>query len=137
MNSNKIIYMGIDAPRIHQEIITKLVYGVTSFYKNGETMLFPYPETMIDESETSPVPDVMLVNRENDLAEVIIEITHTQGFKKDIQKIRELMEEYNVPEGFVYDYKLKIWQSIASTPKNAPQSFCEALQYDLNNFLID
>jgi len=38
------------------------------FFKNGETTLFPYPETMIDESETSPVPDVMLVTRENDLA---------------------------------------------------------------------
>ncbi len=50
---------------------------------------------MIDESETSPVLDVMLVNRENDLAEVVIEITHTQGFKKDIQKVKELMEEYS------------------------------------------
>ena len=108
MNSNNIIYMGINAPRIHQEIIAKLVYGVTLFFKNGGTLLFPYPETMIDESETSPVPDVMLVNRENDLAQAIIEITHTQGFKKDVQKVRDLMQDYNVPEGFVYDYKLKI-----------------------------
>ena len=52
---------------------------------------------MIDESETSPVPDEMLVNRENDLADVVIEITRTQGFKKDVQKVRELMEEYSVP----------------------------------------
>lgn len=128
--------MGINAPRIHQEIIAKLVYGVTSFFKNGETSLFPYPETMIDESETSPVLDVMLVNRENDLAEAIIEITHTQGFRKDVLKVKELMQEYNVPEGFVYDYKLKIWQRISAKP-NASQSFCEALGYDLNNFLID
>lgn len=128
--------MGINAPRIHQEIIAKLVYGVTLFLKNGVTSLFPYPETMIDESETSPVPDVMLVNRENDLAQAIIEITHTQGFKKDVQKVKDLMQEYNVPEGFVYDYKLKIWQSISSK-NNASQSFCEALNYDLNNFLID
>ena len=135
MNLNNIIYMGVNAPRIHQEIIAKLVYGVTFFFKNGETMLFPYPETMIDESETSPVPDVMLVNRENDLAEVVIEITHTQGFKKDVQKVRELMEEYSVPEGFVYDYKLKIWQSVSSK-NNASQSYCEALGNDLDNFLI-
>lgn len=127
--------MGVNAPRIHQEIIAKLVYGVTFFFKNGDTMLFPYPETMIDESETSPVPDVMLVNRENDLAEVVIEITHTQGFKKDVQKVRELMEEYSVPEGFVYDYKLKIWQSVSSK-NNASQSYCEALGNDLDNFLI-
>ena len=89
--------MVVKAPRIHQEIIAKLVDGVTFFFKNGDIMLFPYPETMIDESETSSVSDVMLVNRENDLAEVIIEITHTQGFKKDVQKVRELMEEYSVP----------------------------------------
>ena len=99
-------------------------------------MLFPYPETMIDESETSSVSDVMLVNRENDLAEVIIEITNTQGFKKDVQKVRELMKEYSVPKGFVYDYKLKIWQSVSSK-NNASQSYCEAPGYDLNNFLID
>ena len=128
--------MGINAPRIHQEIIAKLVYGVTYFFKNGETSLFPYPETMIDESETSPVPDVMLVNRKSDLAEAIIEITHTQGFKKDVQKVKNLMQEYSVSEGFVYDYKLKVWQSI-SPKNNTSQSFCEALGYDLNNFLID
>jgi Uma2 family endonuclease len=128
--------MRINAPRIHQEIIAKLVYGVTLFFKNGETSLFPYPETMIDESKTSPVPDVMLVNRENDLAQAIIEITHTQGFRKDVQKVRDLMQEYNVLEGFVYDYKLKNWHSISSK-NNASQLFCEALNYDLNNFLID
>lgn len=128
--------MRINAPRIHQEIIAKLVYGVTLFLKNGEISLFLYPETMIDESKTSPVPDVMLVNRENDLAQAIIEITHTQGFRKDVQKVRYLMQEYNVPEGFVYDYKLKNWQSISSK-NNASQLFCEALNYDLNNFLID
>ena len=42
MNLNKVIYMVVKAPRIHQEIIAKLVDGVTFFFKNGETMLFPY-----------------------------------------------------------------------------------------------
>jgi len=46
------------------------------------------------------------------------------------------MEEYGVPEGFIYDYNLKIWQSI-SQKNNASHSFCEALGYNLNNFLID
>ncbi|MFN8352914.1 MAG: hypothetical protein U0Y10_00585 [Spirosomataceae bacterium] len=133
---SSIIYMGINAPRIHQEIIAKLVYGGTYFYKNGESTLFPYPETMIDESETSPVPDVMLVNRETDLAEVIIEITHTQGVKKDTEKVKELMRDYNVKEGFVYDYKLKIWTKIVDGQALA-SSYCDALKYDLNNFLID
>ena len=136
MNTDNILFMGINAPRIHQEIIAKLVYGVTSLYKSEKTYLFPYPETMIDESETSPVPDVMLVDRRNDLAQVIIEITHTQGLKKDIQKVRGLMENYNVPEGFIYDYKLKLWEN-AALITTTPVSFCKALNYDLNNFLID
>ncbi len=29
MNLNNVTYMGVNASRIHQEIIAKLVYGVT------------------------------------------------------------------------------------------------------------
>ena len=61
---------------------------------------------------------------------------NTQDFKKDVQKVRELMEEYNVPESSIYDYKLEIWHRILQK-NNASQSYCEALGYDLNNFLID
>lgn len=46
------------------------------------------------------------------------------------------MEEYNVPESSIYDYKLEIWHRILQK-NNASQSYCEALGYDLNNFLID
>lgn len=69
MNDNLII-IGINAPRRHQAIITQLIYGLTGLYKNGPTGLFPYPETMIDEGQTSPVPDVMLVDLASDLTKV-------------------------------------------------------------------
>lgn len=64
---------------------------------------------MIDESQTSPVPDVMLVDTQTDLTMAIVEITHTQGVKKDMQKLKELMAIYDVPEGFVYDYRQNLW----------------------------
>lgn len=97
MNENLII-MGSVASRRHQAIITQLIYGLTGLYKNGHTGLFPYPETMIDEGQTSPVPDVMLVDLASDLTKVIIEITHTQGVKKDAQKLRELCSYMMCPK---------------------------------------
>ena len=136
MNDNLII-MGINAPRKHQEIIARLIYGLTSLYMQAKTRLFPYPETMIDESQTSPVPDVMLIDVDNDLTKTIIEITHTQGVKKDSKKLWELMNDYDVQEGFVYDYKRKVWYkydlSTGEVTENA--SYCNAAKADLNSFL--
>jgi len=136
MNDNLII-MGINAPRQHQAIIAKLVYGLMELYMAGRTTLFPYPETMIDESQTSPVPDVMLVDIASDLTKVIIEITHTQGLKKDLQKMQQLMQEYEVPEGFVYDYKRSIWYRCDLNTKNPEEqnAYCSAIHANLNDFL--
>ncbi len=103
------IFMGINAPREHQAVITQLIFELAYLYKQKLIPYFPYPETMIDASQTSPAPDIMLVDPETELSKVIIEITHTQGVKKDLQKIQELMRGYEVPEGFVYDYKQRKW----------------------------
>jgi hypothetical protein len=136
MSDNTII-MGVNAPRIHQAIIAKLVYGLTNLYLKNRTGLFPYPETMIDESQTSPAPDLMLVDMATDLTKAIIEITHTQGVKKDAVKLLNLMRDYEVPEGFVYDYKLGVWHKFAlSTGEMTQQTaWCDAIQADLNEFL--
>jgi hypothetical protein len=137
MNDN-IVVMGVNAPRIHQSIITKLLYGLTNLYLNAQTRLFPYPETMIDESQTSPAPDIMLVDSNTDLTKAIIEITHTQGVKKDAQKLWGLMSDYDVPEGFVYDYKLGIWYKyrLQGGGQAEHSSFCEAVNADLGDFLF-
>lgn len=137
MNDNLVI-MGVNAPRVHQAVITKLIYGLTSLYLNAKSRLFPYPETMIDESQTSPAPDIMLVDTETDLTKAIIEITHTQGVKKDTEKLLSLMRDYDVREGFIYDYKLGMWHkfdlekgAIADNP-----SWCDAVGADLQSFLF-
>ena len=134
--TESLIIMGINAPRIHQEIIARLIYALSPLYFTGQSTLFPYPETMIDEGQTSPVPDIMLVNRKTDLTQVIIEITHTQGVKKDSRKLVELIREYDVPEGFVYDYKQQVWYRFTQAQSEAVNdSYCEALGQDLAGLL--
>ena len=138
MNDNQIIYMGVNAPRIHQAIIGRLIYWLTDLYLKNQTELIAYPEAMIDESETSPVPDVMLVNHDTDLTEVIIEVTHTQGVPKDIEKLKNLMRVYQVNEGFVYDYKQKKWHKFRLGGFDAGESsaFCDAIGKDLSAFVL-
>ncbi|GAB4014614.1 hypothetical protein EXU85_17965 [Spirosoma sp. KCTC 42546] len=137
MNDN-IVYMGVNAPRIHQAIIAQLVTGLMNLYRNRQTQLFAYPEAMIDQSQTSPVPDLLLANPETELTEVLIEVTHTQGVKKDTQKLKELMTTYDVPEGFVYDYKLNIWHryELDGPDSGEESSFCQAVGHSLNEFLF-
>jgi hypothetical protein len=135
---DNIVYMGVNAPRIHQAIIAQLVTGVTNRYMQRQTNLFAYPEAMIDQSQTSPVPDVLLADPDTELTAVLIEVTHTQGVKKDSQKLIELMTTYEVPEGFVYDYKLHLWRCfrLDGPIEGEASSFCQALGIDLNSFLI-
>ena len=137
MNDN-IVYMGVNAPRIHQAIIAQLVTGLMNLYRNRQTRLFAYPEAMIDQSQTSPVPDLLLANPETELTEVLIEVTHTQGVKKDTQKLKELMTTYDVAEGFVYDYKLNIWYryELDGSDVGEKSSFCKAVGHSLSDFLF-
>jgi hypothetical protein len=51
--------------------------------------------------------------------------------------VQVLMNDYDVQEGFIYDYKKKLWYKFDRS-KGAilgEPSFCDALQVDLNNFL--
>lgn len=136
--TDNLIIISINAPRLHQKIITHLIYGLTQLLKNGQSKLFPYPETMIDEGQTSPVPDLMLVDTSSDLTQVIIEITHTQGVKKDIEKLKMLMRDYGVPEGFVFDYKRSEWhhfQLVDGNFSGDKSAFCHAIGFDLDDLL--
>lgn len=136
---DNLVIMGVNAPRIHQAIITKLIYGLTSLFKNKQSDLFPYPETMVDESQTSPAPDVLLVDTKTDLIKAIIEVTHTQGVKKDAAKMRGLMRDYEIPEGFVYDYKLGVWHKYELPNPEAEDSntsYCKAVDRNLDDMLF-
>ncbi len=104
--------MGINAPKAHQRIISKLTASLGHlFYHQHEIALEPLPETQIDEGQTSPVPDILLYDNESYRTPIIIEICHPNGFKNDLRKIIRLIEEndYGIEEGFIYDYVRGIW----------------------------
>jgi Uma2 family endonuclease len=132
--------MGINAPIEHQRIISRLITGLGHQYYTQKTIaLEPLPETMIDPDKTSPVPDIMLCDNENETVPVIIEITRTRTVKADLKKIRLLIDsdDYGISEGFVYDYAKNIWfkykHGIGDISLNP--SFCEAIKLDLASML--
>ena len=130
-------FIGVNAPREHQRVITKLASGLYWLFSQGNIKLEPLAEAMINEGESSPTPDVILLDNVLDEIKVIIEISSTSGFKKDFNKIAALIEEYEVSEGFVYDYKKNTWRKykLGIGEVTEKPSFCDAIGYDLNDFV--
>ncbi len=129
--------MRANAPKEPQRIIRKLLYYLTDMYPKGEIPYVSLPETMIDESQTSPTPDLLLYDIDSQRFVVIMEISSTQGFKKDFQKIEELCQSYEVPEGFAYDYLKNQWQRYALSDDQAEitPSYCQTIACDLSEAL--
>jgi len=132
------IFIGVNAPKAHQRIIGLLMTGLGSLYYKMQTIAYePFVETMIDEGKTSPTPDVLLYDHANKRNVVIIEISTNTGTKKDFEKVIELVNDYEVNEGFVYNYDKNTWlkyQLGVGEIKENP-SFCAAIGYDLKEFL--
>lgn len=108
-----ILEMGINAPKEHQRVISKLTTGLGYlFYMEHSIALEPLPETQIDEGQSSPVPDILLYDNEEQQTRIIIEICHPTGFNNDMRKVIRLIDEndYGVIEGFIYDYVRKQWR---------------------------
>lgn len=140
VTTEEALLMGINAPKQHQRIISKLTTGLgVLYYVNGEIDLEPLPETMIDEGQTSPVPDVLLYDNEAEQTRIIIEVCHPNGLANDLQKVVRLIEEnqYGVVEGFVYEYKNGRWYKYRKGVGHLSDrtSFSDVLQLDLNDFL--
>ena len=131
------VYMGVNAPRDHQRVITKLSAQLYWLFTKGDIAFEPLVEAMINESESSPTPDVMLLDNVLDQIKVIIEVTSTGGVKKDFNKIAELMLDYEIEEGFTYDYKKFLWRKYKNGVGEIfdNPSFCDAIGYDLNDFV--
>ncbi len=129
--------MGVNAPLEHQRIIRLLSGELHLLYKTKRIQLEPFPETMIDQSQTSPTPDVLLYDNAQRKHLVIIEVSGKQGAKKDFRQVVELMHDYDVPEGFVYDYDGAEWfkHKLGVGDITERPSFCETIGYDLNDFL--
>ncbi len=133
---DNLIIMGINAPKEHQAIITQLIHGLADLYLKDKTNLFPYPETMIDEGQTSPAPDILLYDHKQEKTVTLIEVTHSAGVKKDSAKVLALLRDYDVEEGFVYDYKKKAWYQIDKLTGEATESsFSKVLHLELDSLL--
>lgn len=133
--------MAIHGPRDHQRVISKLNTGLgILYYREGSISLEPLPKTMLDEGQASPVPDIILSDNETAQTPIIIEICHTRGLKKDINKIIRLIneDEYSILEGFVYDYKTGQWLRYRKGDAGlmTETSFSDVLNLDLNAMLL-
>lgn len=132
--------IGINAPKEHQRIISKLTTGLgILFYHEGSIELEPLPETMIDEGQTSPVPDVSLYNNKTYQTPVIIEVCHPNGVKNDFKKVQRLINEfdYGTVEAFVYDYINNTWQKYSKEHGVHIEnpSYSDVLKIDLANLI--
>jgi Uma2 family endonuclease len=133
------LIMGTNAPKPHQRVIAALTAQLWLLYRNGTIRLEPLPETMLNEGQTSPTPDVILYDNVLNETPVIIEINHPAGIKSDLKKVQALIdaEDYGIKEGFVYDYQAKQWHKCvlgAGVTTHRP-SFCEAINLDLATLL--
>lgn len=132
--------MGVNAPRPHQRVISKLntELGIL-YYKQAAIPLEPFPEMMLDEDKTSPSPDLSLYDNVLENTPVIIEVTKTGMVQSDLRKVIGLVEsrDYGIREGFVYDYKRNEWHKyeLGKGIVTARPSFCEAINLDLATLL--
>lgn len=127
-------------PRDHQRVIAKLTTRLGSLYYDAKRIrLEPLPETMLDEGQASPVPDIILSDNDADTTPVIIEVCHTRGLKRDVHKVIQLIDEdeYGIQEGFIYDYKTETWlrYTKGSAGLTVESSFSAVLNLDLNAML--
>lgn len=139
ITKEEALLMGTNAPKAHQRIIARLTTQLGNLFYSNQIALEPLPETMLDEGQTSPTPDVILYDNDRSETPVIIEIAHTDGARSDIRKVQRLIEEsdYGIVEGFVYDYKKDKWHKCKKDigkVSDAP-SYCDSLQLDLASLL--
>lgn len=132
------IYMGVNAPKIHQRIIGQLMMRLGILYYIEKKIPYePFPKTMIDESQTSPTRDILLFDNDKKFNRIIIEISGNAGARRDFEKVKQLVQEYGVQEGFVYHYDSKVWMkyNLVSGEDKAKPSYSTEINYDLNTLL--
>ncbi len=132
-----ITHIGVNATKEHQRIIRKLTAGLGLLFVDGKIAYEPFPEVMVDEAQTSPTPDVLLFDNQSQQNVVLIEIAGKAGAKKDFAKVIEVCNDYEIAEGFVYDYISKNWRKYKYGVGEMTDwpSFCESIGYDLNDFV--
>ncbi len=132
--------MSVYGPKAHQRIISKLNSGLGPlYYHQNAIALEPLPETMLNEGEASPVPDLILYDNATRTTPIIIEVCHTDGLRRDLKKVIRLIDddEYGIQEAFVYDYLTSEWYRYRRDDGGLTESssFSAILNMDLNAFL--
>ena len=119
----------------HQQVVCRLLRKISNLFE-AERVYYRW-ETLtaikIDESATSAVPDLSLTY--DGETKVIIEITLFESV--DYQKLAKLVNQYDLDEGFTYNYKTKQWRKYKFQLGEVLESpsFCDSIGYDLNEFL--
>ncbi len=132
--------MGVNAPLIHQQIISRLHVGLGVLYYNQKAIPYePLAETMLAEGYGNPVPDLLLYDHAAEQTRLVIEVCQTNGQKNDLKKIISQIEEneYGIQEGFVYNYKTGEWLRYKKGDGGVAtvSSFSDLLGLDLGQFL--
>lgn len=127
-------------PRNHQRVISMLNTGLGyMYYREKSISLEPMPETMLNETEASPVPDVILIDNRTAGIPIIVEVCNSSGLKKDLKKIINLVDadDYSIREGFIYEYEAAKWlrYRFGDGGVATESSYSEILALDLNTFL--
>jgi Uma2 family endonuclease len=127
----------IPAPsREHQEVIRNLLVFLwrEDAYKHYNVV----PEAALTDDRNSAIPDIQIIDKKEEQTEVIIEISFGTGVKADREKVKQLVQQYNIQEGFVYDYKKKAWYRYylnerggVSEDKESPE-YSDVLDVDLS-----
>ena len=131
--------MGVNAPLIHQQVISRIHVGLGVLYYYQKSIPYePLTETMLGE-ESNPTPDLLLYDHETEQTRIIIEICGVRGAKADLKKIIDLTESglYGILEGFVYNYKTQEWFRYrpGSGSLTETTAYSDVLKLDLNQFL--
>ncbi len=133
--------MGINAPMIHQQIISKLHVELgVMYYHQKSIRVEPLPETLLGE-ESSPTPDLILYDHSAEQTLVIIEVCQTRGLKGDLKKVVGLVDDdiYGIQEGFVYNYKTGDWYRYRKGDAGLTEktAYSDALGMNLGKLLMD
>lgn len=134
----ELIEMGTNATREHQRILTKLSWLLNNLYHKGQIILEPISEAMVSTEQTSETPDVILVDKEENV-KVIIEVCAKTGWRRDTKKVKRLIDDQNyyIEEGFVYDYEQNQWfgYSLENGEDTEQPAFSKLLNVDLADLL--
>ena len=111
---------------------------ISDMFKKFNSNFLILPESCIDLSNlNSPVPDIVVYEKETKKSLMFIEITTTKEKNKIIKKAKLLMNQYKILESFIYDYELNEWLKLTAVNNFSNEKYySDILNYSLKEALI-